>query len=310
MSRRIATTLLSFTFAILASLGLPRGAEAACEFRLGFRSLRDQIPERVGQCLENEHFNTQNGDSLQRTTGGLLVWRKVDNWTAFTDGARTWINGPFGLQSRLNSERFSWEQPAADSARAAPPASDARAPATADNLVSSVAGHLDAFWKEATRSLGMAYVTPRVITFVSGQALQTGCGGGRLASHGYCARDRTIYLDTGTSNDYSLGTLLGQNMDFAVVTIVAHEWGHHVQAVSRGSAGPTASNPRAYELQADCYAGLFAAWARQRGFLDPGDIEEAQFIAFHSGDVAHGSGAQRVSAFNRGLAAQRVSGCA
>jgi hypothetical protein len=41
--------------------------------------------------------------------GGLLVWRKADNWTAFTDGYRTWINGPAGIQQRLNTQRFSWE---------------------------------------------------------------------------------------------------------------------------------------------------------------------------------------------------------
>src|SRR5204863_3884925 len=52
-----------------------------------------------------------NGDALQSTAGGMLVWRKVDNWTAFTDGATTWINGPFGVQSRPNDQRFDWESP-------------------------------------------------------------------------------------------------------------------------------------------------------------------------------------------------------
>ena len=67
------------------------------------------IPQTVGACLENEHHNPENGDGLQATVGGLLVWRKADNWTAFTDGYRTWINGPNGLQQRLNSQRFVWE---------------------------------------------------------------------------------------------------------------------------------------------------------------------------------------------------------
>jgi hypothetical protein len=50
------------------------------------------------------------GDALQQTTGGLLVWRKADNWTAFTDGFRTWVHGPDGaVHLRLNSERFAWE---------------------------------------------------------------------------------------------------------------------------------------------------------------------------------------------------------
>ena len=97
----------------------PLSAWAAdCEFVLGFATIKALIdeaegPEKVGQCLENEHFNPENGDALQQTTGGLLVWRKADNWTAFTDGYRTWINGPYGLQVRLNTERFDWEAPAA-----------------------------------------------------------------------------------------------------------------------------------------------------------------------------------------------------
>jgi glucose/arabinose dehydrogenase len=86
------------------------GAQAPCEFVLGFAAIRAAVgAERVGECLENERANPANGDALQRTSGGLLVWRKADNWTAFTDGHRTWVNGPRGLQQRLNSERFDWE---------------------------------------------------------------------------------------------------------------------------------------------------------------------------------------------------------
>ena len=84
-------------------------AQGACSFTLGFKALRDQIPDAVGTCLENERFNPANGNSEQRTSGGLLVWRKADNWTAFTDGYQTWVNGPLGLQQRLNSQRFPWE---------------------------------------------------------------------------------------------------------------------------------------------------------------------------------------------------------
>src|SRR5579875_2503306 len=80
-----------------------------CQFVLGFATLHDLIPQIVGQCLENEHHNPTNGDGLQMTTNGLLVWRKADNFTAFTDGYRTWVNGPHGLEARLNSQRFSWE---------------------------------------------------------------------------------------------------------------------------------------------------------------------------------------------------------
>ena len=101
-------------YAVLLALAilllLPASASAAdCQFVLGFKTLRDLIGhEIVGECLENEHYEA-NGDSLQQTTGGLMVWRKADNWTAFTDGYRSWVNGPIGLQQRLNTERFDWE---------------------------------------------------------------------------------------------------------------------------------------------------------------------------------------------------------
>lgn len=102
----------------------------SCGFQLGFKAIADQIGTEVGQCLENEHFNTDNGNAEQRTTawhgkGGLLVWRKADNWTAYTDGANTWVNGPFGIQKRANTERFPYEAP--PSAAAAAPASPVQA---------------------------------------------------------------------------------------------------------------------------------------------------------------------------------------
>ena len=99
---------------------LPYGAAAAspavaagdCQYVLGFKTLHDAIRNVVGDCLTSEYHNAQNGDGLQRTTRGLLVWRKADNYTAFTDGYRAWINGPYGMQNRLNSQRYPWEHDA------------------------------------------------------------------------------------------------------------------------------------------------------------------------------------------------------
>ncbi len=78
-------------------------------FQLGFKALADQVPSVVGEPLESEQWGA-NGDSLQQTTTGLMVWRKSDNWTAFTNGSRSWINGPYGVQERSNGERFEWEK--------------------------------------------------------------------------------------------------------------------------------------------------------------------------------------------------------
>jgi uncharacterized protein YkwD len=95
----------------LASKAIAPPANAnGCDFKMGFAALRGMIPGVVGGCVENERHTPENGDALQQTSGGLLVWRKADNFTAFTDGSRTWVNGPYGLQTRANSERFSWEK--------------------------------------------------------------------------------------------------------------------------------------------------------------------------------------------------------
>lgn len=87
--------MLRFSFMLIFALLLipiaPTSAQAAplCQFSLGFATLHDLIPATVGSCLTDEQHNPANGDAIQQTTGGMLVWRKADNWTAFTDGYRT-----------------------------------------------------------------------------------------------------------------------------------------------------------------------------------------------------------------------------
>jgi len=107
----------------------------SCQFILGFATLASEIPQ-VGQCQDNQTF-AANGDALQHTTGGLLVWRKADNFTAFTNGYQSWVNGPGGLELRLNSQRFPWE-PNPDGLPVAPDASIPAAPlAVALNLTNA-----------------------------------------------------------------------------------------------------------------------------------------------------------------------------
>lgn len=114
--RRIRGLAVLLWFAV-AFWPATAGAQQSCGFTLGFKAIADQIPELVGRCLENERFNPGNGNAEQRTTahhgqGGLLVWRKHDNWTAYTDGHWTWVNGPSGLQRRLNGDLLPGESPA------------------------------------------------------------------------------------------------------------------------------------------------------------------------------------------------------
>ena len=113
MLARLATAICFLALALLLSTA-NAGAQAQPEFKLGFKALATLIPGVAGTPVEDEHYGA-NGDSLQQTSTGLMVWRKSDNWTAFTDGSITWINGPLGLQSRLNSDRFDWEKSATPS---------------------------------------------------------------------------------------------------------------------------------------------------------------------------------------------------
>ena len=99
---------------LLLLFAVPTAAAADCALDSGFATLKALIeaaegPDKVGACLEKPHVNPENGDVLQQTTGGLLVQRAADNRAAFTDGYRTWIEGPSGLQVRLNTEQFDWE---------------------------------------------------------------------------------------------------------------------------------------------------------------------------------------------------------
>ena len=111
--RRIWLTCVTFVAILTMSTGTAVAAPARqepCQFVLGFATLHSLIPNIVGNCLTNEQHNAVNGDGLQPTTNGLLVWRKADNFTAFTNGSTTWVNGPFGLQMRPNNQRFEWEK--------------------------------------------------------------------------------------------------------------------------------------------------------------------------------------------------------
>ena len=91
-------------------IALARGRTAACRFVHGFAEARSAVPDVIGECVENERSDPASGDTLQRTTRGLLVWRKADGLVAFTDGHRTWVRGPDGsVRVRGNDERFAWE---------------------------------------------------------------------------------------------------------------------------------------------------------------------------------------------------------
>jgi hypothetical protein len=113
------------------AIGAPAAAQTpGCRFVLGFADLRQTLgPDTVGECLEDEQHNPENGDGRQRTTKGEMVWRKASNTMAYTDGHRTWAQGPEGLQRRFNTERFAWEPDAAQFPRPGRPAAAGPRPA-------------------------------------------------------------------------------------------------------------------------------------------------------------------------------------
>ena len=108
----LAAAFAALLLALAGGGGRAAAASADCRFVLGFKALHAMIPDTVGACLENEQHHPIEGVTLQRTTNGLLVWHKAANRTAFTDGYRTWVRGPFGLRQRLNTEQFPWERAA------------------------------------------------------------------------------------------------------------------------------------------------------------------------------------------------------
>jgi hypothetical protein len=105
---RATAAIALFLLVMLVGAPAELRASLSCTFTLGFKAIHDQVPDIVGDCLADA-APKPNGDVQQPTANGLLVWRKADNWVAFTNGAETWVNGPFGLESRLNTRAFAWE---------------------------------------------------------------------------------------------------------------------------------------------------------------------------------------------------------
>lgn len=219
------------------------------------------------------------------------------------------------------------------------PASTQSAEPSADNqqnreFVSAILGETEDVWGAIFQAHGAQYQQPRLVLF-SG-AVQTACGGASSASGPfYCPGDQRVYLDTGFFEE--MRTRLGGGGDFAEAYVIAHEVGHHVQTLTGVSArvnearraGQEVSGDGGLlvrqELQADCYAGLWAHQAQQRHqWLEPGDIEEALDTASAIGDdrlqrqsqgtvvpdaFTHGTAEQRVRWFKRGFASGAMADC-
>ncbi|MBW8880815.1 MAG: neutral zinc metallopeptidase [Asticcacaulis sp.] len=188
-------------------------------------------------------------------------------------------------------------------------------------------------WEEIFRAKGKSYHPSTIVLYDN--ATPTGCGGGQAAMGPfYCPQDERVYLDL--SFNRTLEQQLGAGGDFARAYVIAHEVGHHVQnllgisaAVEKaeqrlGGAGANRMSVK-LELQADCYAGVWAYRSDQKQhWLEAGDIEEAINAASAVGDdtlqqasqgrvvpdsFTHGSSADRVKWFKAGFAAGDPADC-
>jgi predicted metalloprotease len=200
------------------------------------------------------------------------------------------------------------------------------------DFVDAVAEDAQAMWQQ---KLGARYHRTVVVLFRDG--VQSACGAAESATGPfYCPADQKVYLDLGFFRE--LSQRFGAPGDFAQAYVITHELGHHVQnllglndrATGDRRAGANSASV-ALELQADCFAGVWGHEAAQAGRaqqrkveLDPGDVDEALRAAAAIGDdrlqkmatgrvmpdrFTHGSSAQRVDWFKRGMDAGDPRAC-
>ena len=197
-----------------------------------------------------------------------------------------------------------------------------------------VLGETENTWTRIFQAHGEQYQPPKLVLF-NGQ-VQSGCGGATAASGPfYCPVDSKVYLDLTFFQE--LQQRFGADGDFARAYVIAHEVGHHVQNLTGTTGKMEAARRRGIptegatglsvrlELQADCYAGVWANDAQKRlNWLEPGDLEKALNAANAIGDdrlqrqsqgrvvpdsFTHGSSAQRVKWFRTGFDSGKAESC-
>lgn len=190
-------------------------------------------------------------------------------------------------------------------------------------FASKVVGSADDYWLNEFSVLGQTYKKPTLVLFR--QATRSGCGYATSASgpH-YCPADQTIYLDE-TFFDELKNQLGGSNGDVAQAYVITHEVGHHIQNLLGALEGISDSQSSIKaELQADCYAGLWAHSLSSEGVISQEEITQALSAASAVGDDriqekttgrvepenwTHGSSEQRVNAFNSGYQTGKFTSC-
>jgi predicted metalloprotease len=200
-------------------------------------------------------------------------------------------------------------------------------------FISAVLAQNEDVWTRILpRDTGKAYDPPRLVLFRGVD--RSGCGTAQAAMGPfYCPADRRVYLDTSFFEE--MRRRLGGGGDFAYAYVIGHEVGHHIQNIlgilprvnelrARSSERDGNALSVRTELQADCFAGVWAFHIRQMGRIEPGDIEEAMNTAAAIGDdklqraqqgyavpdsFTHGSADQRMRWFMTGFRTGSVRSC-
>lgn len=199
-------------------------------------------------------------------------------------------------------------------------------------FVSTVLAETEDTWNTVFKQAGYQYKAPKLVLYTG--MTPTACGTGQAASGPfYCPGDQKVYLDLSFLNELQR---MGAQGDFAVAYVLAHEVGHHIQALTGTAAKVQKYRQRAskvqgnaiqvkMELQADCYAGVWANHTQKRTqMLEQGDIQEALQAAAAVGDdtimkkagrtprkeqFTHGSSQERMQWFARGMDSGEIGSC-
>jgi uncharacterized protein len=201
-------------------------------------------------------------------------------------------------------------------------------------FVAAILGDTEDVWGEVFKASGKTYPNPKLVIFEG--AVDSACGQASAAvGPFYCPGDQQVYIDLGFFKE--MQTRLGGGGDFAEAYVIAHEVGHHLQSLTGVSRRVNDARRRGedvegdngllvrQELQADCYAGVWANHAQARHqWLEEGDIEEALNTASAIGDdrlqkqsrgqvtpdaFTHGTSQQRVRWFTEGFRSGQIQSC-
>ncbi len=200
-------------------------------------------------------------------------------------------------------------------------------------FASTVLGSNNDMWRDVFNRINKTYEEPKLVLFRASTTSECGGASSEVGPH-YCSVDRTIYLDE-TFFDEMKSRFGAKGGDVAEAYVISHEVGHHAQeglgilgrihkqeSLTRGQAAYDLSVQ--LELQADCFAGLWANSIKEKNVLEPGEIAEAMDAAASVGDDriqkkvtgritpetwTHGSSQQRVNAFNRGYEIGTLAAC-